>query len=415
VTASTRADFVAEILVSMPGLAISSDSRCSARLEVMQSTERDPLRRLMLSGIGSSRRIDMAPTLATIVASTLAVVSCWSAQGAAAAVPSFRILQMASMQDGDGQIVELEEVSGLDGQDGFSGLTLTVTNRAGITKTFEFPANLPSAATANKHVMIAAAHYGGGFSADFRPDFNLPLQFLPIDGGTIDFGGIDRWTFDAIPTDGRALKRIGPAAHGRFQNFAGVTAACCGPVFFPDFGSGIDMTVTGVREYYNATLDEYFSSGSQPDLDALDSGRFPGWQAVQEEDWSLFAASSVPFKLGAVTSTPVCRYYIAPAGHFLSASADECDLVARLYPEFVLETRAAFHAILPNPATGACPPYDLVGPILVVFIPVYRLWNQRAGHRFTPSLAARAEMIARGWISEGYGPLGVAMCGFDLE
>jgi hypothetical protein len=59
---------------------------------------------------------------------------------------------------------------------------------------------------------------------------------------------------------------------------------------------------------------------------------------------------------------------------------------------------------------GACPsePAPLPGQT----IPVYRLWNQRAdsNHRYTTDATVRAQMIARGYVSEGYGPLGVAMC-----
>src|SRR5437667_12523495 len=78
----------------------------------------------------------------------------------AAAVDSFRIRQLASSQDGNYQIIELEELSGKDGQDHFAGLTLTVTNRFGIAKTFQFPSDLPSAATANKHVTIGSQGMG---------------------------------------------------------------------------------------------------------------------------------------------------------------------------------------------------------------------------------------------------------------
>jgi hypothetical protein len=338
----------------------------------------------------------------------------WSSQ-CAAAVDSFRILQIASSQDGLAQIIELEEVNGQNSQHEFAGLKLTVTNRAGLMKTFEFPADLSSATTAYRHVTIAAANLSGMFVAEFRPDFNLPPLFLPTDGGTIELGGIDRWTFDAIPTDGRLLKRDSGPGYGTVENFAGAAVHCCGPVFLGPMHFGIDMTGTVVREYHNAILDQYFISGSQPDIDALESGRVAGWRAVADGE-SFFTASSVPISLsGVIETVPVCRYYIPPAAHFFSASVDECDLVARLYPQYVLETRAAFHVALPNPVTGECPPYNLIGPVLLVFLPVYRLWNQHADHRFTPSLAARAEMIAKGWISEGYGPLGVAMCGFDLE
>jgi hypothetical protein len=46
--------------------------------------------------------------------------------------------------------------------------------------------------------------------------------------------------------------------------------------------------------------------------------------------------------------------------------------------------------------------------------PVYRLFNNGQGaapnHRYTTDLATLAQMIANGWVPEGYGPLGVIMC-----
>jgi hypothetical protein len=43
---------------------------------------------------------------------------------------------------------------------------------------------------------------------------------------------------------------------------------------------------------------------------------------------------------------------------------------------------------------------------------VYRLWNGKAnaGHRYTVDAGVRLDMIAKGWIPEGYGPDGVVMC-----
>jgi Repeat of unknown function (DUF5648) len=41
-----------------------------------------------------------------------------------------------------------------------------------------------------------------------------------------------------------------------------------------------------------------------------------------------------------------------------------------------------------------------------------RLWNGQSNghHRYTIDPAVRQQMIARGWIPEGYGPDGVVMC-----
>jgi hypothetical protein len=107
---------------------------------------------------------------------------------------------------------------------------------------------------------------------------------------------------------------------------------------------------------------------------------------------------------------PVCRYFIPPASHFYSASADECDSVGKAYPQFVLETDAAFYAYLPDTTTGRCP--TVANEATVQTQPVYRLWKPRsdANHRFTTSFLIRGQMIAQGWLSEGYGADGVAMC-----
>lgn len=45
-------------------------------------------------------------------------------------------------------------------------------------------------------------------------------------------------------------------------------------------------------------------------------------------------------------------------------------------------------------------------------VPVYRLWNQRddSNHRYATSAAIKDEMLAAGYVSEGYGPDGVVMC-----
>ena len=259
-------------------------------------------------------------------------------------------------------------------------------------------------------------------------DFVLPQEFLPTDGGTIDFAGIDRWSFDAIPTDGGMLRRSGEAGPSTVQTFTGEVADCCGPLFiFADrlVRHGIEFTSISVVEYYNASLGHYFMSGSQPDIDALESGRIPGWQVSLGPYGNYFPASSMPTGYGApgpdgkfpVQSQPVCRYFIPPGSHFLSASVDECNRTGQQHPEFVLETPAAFYIVLPDIATGECPRDIGYGPIFVTFFPVYRLWNHRAdtNHRFTMSTLIRAEMIDKGWMSEGYGPMGVVMCAPDWE
>jgi hypothetical protein len=159
-----------------------------------------------------------------------------------------------------------------------------------------------------------------------------------------------------------------------------------------------------VVEYYNATLDHYFMTPLAGEIDALDAGRLSGWTRTG----LVFDAAAAP---GAGLS-PVCRFYIPPVhgdSHFFSASDAECAAVVAKVPAdpnfsgYIEETPAAFFIALPDTATGACPAGTA---------PVYRLWNHRAdsNHRYTADPATRDAMLARGYVAEGYGPLGVALC-----
>jgi hypothetical protein len=158
-------------------------------------------------------------------------------------------------------------------------------------------------------------------------------------------------------------------------------------------GSRVD-----VIEFYNAALDHYFISSLTPDIVANDTGANAGWARTGR----VFYAFAVT-RAGA---SPVCRFYIPPPlgnSHFYSASPQECGEVSTKFPTFTFEAPDVMFVFLPDAATGACPADS---------IPVYRVWNQRSdsNHRYTIDLAVRAAMLALGYVAEGYGPLGVAMC-----
>lgn len=159
-----------------------------------------------------------------------------------------------------------------------------------------------------------------------------------------------------------------------------------------------------VVEYYNAALDHYFITPLANEIAALDSGTIAGWART---GYTFDAAASA----GAGRS-PVCRFYIPPQhgdSHFLSASPAECQAVlAKIgtdpnFSGYIEETPAEFYIALPDTASGACPSGTLA---------VYRLWNGRAdsNHRYTADVGVRDAMLTRGYIAEGYGPQGVAMC-----
>lgn len=157
-----------------------------------------------------------------------------------------------------------------------------------------------------------------------------------------------------------------------------------------------------IVEFYNATLGHYFITQHASEVHDLDSGVHPGWARTGQ---TFFASPTV----GASSLQPVCRFYSTPAAgfssHFYSASIAECAAVsARFSDVWLKEADNVFAIALPDGITGACPAGTE---------PVYRLWNNRAdsNHRYTTNPQIRVDMIAEGFVSEGYGPLGVAMCG----
>jgi BNR repeat protein len=185
---------------------------------------------------------------------------------------------------------------------------------------------------------------------------------------------------------------------------AAVALAACVASAVPPLAQAGAVTVV---EYYNRTLDHYFMTALAGDIDALDAGRLHGWSRTGR-NFIAFGLAPSDFPAG----SPVCRYYIPPAhgdSHFFSASPAECAAVAAHvatdpnYSGYILETPAAFFALLPDAMTGTC---------ATGLQPVYRLWNQRAdsNHRYVTDLALRSDLLAGGYAAEGYGDLGVAMC-----
>jgi hypothetical protein len=162
-------------------------------------------------------------------------------------------------------------------------------------------------------------------------------------------------------------------------------------------GSPSAQTTAYAFEYYNATLDHYFMTAVQSDIDLLDSGLVTGW-----------VRTGYAFKVYAQAvdgASPVCRIFTPPPhgdSHFFSASPTACAEAMEQSPYSVLETADAFYIDTPD-ASGNCPAGDA---------PVYSLWNHRAdiNHRFTTSWDVRQQMVAQGYVPEGYGPNAVMMC-----
>jgi hypothetical protein len=165
-------------------------------------------------------------------------------------------------------------------------------------------------------------------------------------------------------------------------------------------GLGVSSTpaTVDIIEYYHAAFDHYFITGIADEIAKLDAGVFQGW-----------ARTGQKFK-GYALDTPgsvnVCRFFstsFAPkSSHFYTPFAVECAKV-KTNADWSFEGEV-FGIPIPD-ANGVC---------AAGTTPVYRYYNNGQGaapnHRYTTDATLRATMLQRGWISEGYGDLGVIMC-----
>lgn len=314
---------------------------------------------------------------------------------AVAAPPTFRISQVYSSPGGDYQFVELVEWAGQDDQTGFAGLTLTMTGADGVVRKVTFLRNLPDAHTAHESLIVIAGieddefpflDYGG-----FATYALLPPGFIDTLGGKLDFAGVDQVDLPALPVDGgHAWYRDGGLAAATMPDSC-PTAPC------PRMPFGHELT--RVVEFHNFQLDRFMLTTDAAEIDALESGRIPGWRR-SDGGFFAFASADAPFDV------PVCRFYAPPAfgnAHFYTAFADECAALAAPGSGYIVESRAAFYVGLPDRTTGRC----------AVGYPVYRFWKSLSGadHLFTLYRGIDLSLpFFRGYVSEGFGPDGVAFC-----
>jgi hypothetical protein len=171
------------------------------------------------------------------------------------------------------------------------------------------------------------------------------------------------------------------------------------------------IALVQVDEFYHPGLRHYFITASAAEKQSLDTGAHTGWMRTGQSFKAYAKGSNTGDSIN-----PVCRFY-SPAiieyddglfqagadSHFFSADAGECLSVTRKFGFWGLEDDNAFQIDLPDKTSGACPSGT---------IPVYRLWNQRtdSNHRYTTSAAIKAQMIADGYLAEGYGADGAVMC-----
>ena len=262
---------------------------------------------------------------------------------------------------------------------------------------------------------------GGGAFMDEDPSyefygiplFHLPPQNGPVVNSNVAFPlpGVPAWyatvshVAEHTPLTLVIRTFAGTNGNGALAGIAEVNWDCTSGDAFAPYNDGTALGAPPASlakniavEFYHASLDHYFISAAAAEIADLDSGRTAGWTRTGGS-FGVFSGS-------ATATSPVCRFYIPPGignSHFYSASANECAAVLASHPNYTHESPAVFHVILPDATTGACP---------VLSNPVYRLWNQRtdSNHRYTTDPLIKAQMIARGYVAEGYGPDAVIMC-----
>ena len=244
----------------------------------------------------------------------------------------------------------------------------------------------------------AQATPGGGGDAFVA---RLPATLAALPQATYVGGsGLDQAYGLAVTARGRVYAAGGtaslnlPAATGGAQPAAGGG----GDAFVASMTASLALVDPPAIEYRHAEWDHYFVTANPDEVAKLDAGVFVGWARTGE--------SFRVRPLDAPGAANVCRFFsvsFAPkSSHFYTPDAAECAKV-KANPDWQFEAEV-FAFALPD-AAGACGAGTL---------PLYRLYNDGQGaapnHRYTTSLATRAEMVARGWISEGTGDLGVIGC-----
>jgi hypothetical protein len=210
--------------------------------------------------------------------------------------------------------------------------------------------------------------------------------------------------------------RFGPLPVGQYAmttsvrvfNAANVLSKVC-PDTTSTFTVYADDGLSPVIEYYYAALDHYFITQFKDEIAALDAGAHPGWVRTGQ--------SFLAYRPGEGAGQPVARYYGLPSAgldtHFFTLGFNVGDFMFLFaHPaEWEKECNDAFDLDFPSYVVGnvlvqnSCAPGE---------VPVYRLWNQRvdSNHRYTTDPAIKAQMIAKGYVAEGYGPDAIMMCAF---
>lgn len=247
---------------------------------------------------------------------------------------------------------------------------------------------------ASAAVPVVVTNVGGTTVTVTAITSSQPAEFAVSDStcGAVVAGGVCSFSLSFAPTSAGASAATITVTNDGLGNPQTLTASGVGATTLPP------SSTVEVIEYHHAAWGHYFMTAIADEITKLDNGVFVGWARTGYK----FNA----YPLGTPGSATVCRFFstsFAPrSSHFYTPFDHECEIV-KSNPDWSFEGDV-FAIPIPS-ADGICPPGT---------IPVYRLYNNGQGgapnHRYTTSLAVRAQMIADGWIPEGYGLIGVIMC-----
>lgn len=318
----------------------------------------------------------------------LGVFSFLAACSAHASFHTFQINEIYSNFDGSIQFVELKEAFGASGQNFLNGLTLTSGSGSG-SRTFTFPRDLPSFATGGKSVLIATQSFAA--IGLVTPDYVIPDGFLSLASGSVNYANVDVVQYSQLPADGsRSVNRNGVPQQNSPTNFAGKTGTVPG-------------AASGVTEFYNTTLNQYFLTADPIEAASIDGGGSgPGW-----------IRTGTVFKPGG--SNAACRFYgnaranpatgaiFGPNSHFYTADAAECAGLKAAQNPNAKSWFFESNDFSTTPAVnGAC---------AAGMVPIYRAYNNGfakgidSNHRITPNFTDYQKQIGQGWAGEG-----IVMC-----
>ena len=309
-------------------------------------------------------------------------------------LPGFFVTEIYSSADASIQFMLFwpGDLSSLDGRE-------LVSASGSNSNTFVFPTANPNDSLALKPGPALVATQGFANLHLVKPDFIVPNGFFFTGASSVSVRDPPYlqntsyvYRYGSLPIDGKSA--LYPSIDYDIGTILFYVAPAVAANHAGDYAALTPLPVHDVVEYYNGALDDYFLTAYDDEIAALDAGRIPGWQRTGYalSTWEGPPTSVIPGLL------PVCRVFLGVT-HFYSVNGCADAMAIR---GAIAEAGDAFYAMLPDPESGSCP-RDTV--------PVYRLWNPRdTGHRYTVRSDVRADMLNRGYISEGYGPVGVAMC-----